>query len=64
MRGATCVTATGSVSGGDIGINALNSAAATDLTVCTAGATGGVYGIFVGNEGSGSTKRDGDGRRR
>lgn len=55
--GATSVTATGLVAGGNggEGIHAANGASATSLTVNAADVSGDTYGIYADNAGSGAT---------
>lgn len=54
--GATGITATGAVSGGDTGIYAHNAASATSLTLSTALVSGRYFGIDAQNAGTGATR--------
>lgn len=55
-QGATAVVASGTVTGGDDGIYAMNAATATDLTIDAIDVEGGTYGVNASNSGAGSTR--------
>ncbi|WP_136659858.1 autotransporter outer membrane beta-barrel domain-containing protein [Nitratireductor sp. XY-223] len=54
--GAANIRATGTVSGGSIGIQAVNMSSGTALTISAADVTGGNFGIIANNSGTGALK--------